>query len=105
MLFLFTPVRLLQWSETATSSSPIFSITVNHVLKGCVIHRQQSYDFLSCAHLCLTRSGCASVNYENVRNGICELNRHGSSICVTNALIPQPGYLFGLLVSIFHFAT
>ncbi|XP_068747212.1 leukocyte tyrosine kinase receptor-like [Montipora capricornis] len=98
LLFLFTPVRLLQWSETATSRSSTFSITENHVLKGYVIQRQQSYDFLSCAHLCLTRSGCASVNYENVRNGICELNGHGSSICVTNALIPQPGYLFGLLL-------
>ncbi|XP_068747016.1 leukocyte tyrosine kinase receptor-like [Montipora capricornis] len=98
VLFLFTPVRLLQWSVTATSRSSTFSITENHVLKGCVIHRQQSYDFLSCAHLCLTRSDCASVNYENVRNGICELNRHGSSMCVTNALIRQPGYLFGLLI-------
>ncbi|XP_068679528.1 ALK tyrosine kinase receptor-like [Montipora foliosa] len=98
LLFLFTPVWLLQWSETATSRSSTVSITENHVLKGYVIHKQQSYDFLSCAHLCLTRSGCASVNYKNVRNGICELNRHGSSICVTNALIPQPGYLFGLFI-------
>ena len=77
------------------------------MLKGCGIHKQRSYDFLSCAHLCLARSGCASVNYENVENGMCELNRLPSPTDVVNtsAFIACPGYLFGqLVVSIFlHF--
>ena len=73
------------------------------MLKGCGIHKQRSYDFLSCVHLCLTRSDCASVNYENVENGMCELNRPPSLTSVTNKALP--GYLFGqLVVSIFlHF--
>ena len=70
------------------------------MLKGCGIHKQRSYDFLSCAHLCLARSGCASVNYENVRNGMCELNCLPSpnSGINTSAFIALPGYLFGQLV-------
>ena len=77
------------------------------MLLGCGIHKQRSYDFLSCAHLCLARSGCASVNYENVENGMCELNRLPSQTNVmnTNTFIARPGYSFGqLVVSIFlHF--
>ena len=91
-------LRLLQRTETSRSST--VSITENHVLMGCRIHKQRSYNFLSCAHLCLARSGCASVNYENVRNGMCELNRLPSPTSVTNKA--RPGYLFGqLVVSIF----
>ncbi|XP_015747138.1 PREDICTED: ALK tyrosine kinase receptor-like [Acropora digitifera] len=100
ILFLaITTVRLrLQRAETSRSST--VSITENHVLKGCGIHKQRSYDFPSCAHLCLARSGCASVNYENVRNGMCELNRLPSPTDVvnTNTFIARPGYLFGQLV-------
>ena len=65
------------------------------MLIGCSIHKQRSYDFLSCVYLCLARSGCASVNYENVRNGMCELNRLHSPTSATN--IALPGYLFGQL--------
>ena len=79
------------------------------MLLGFGIHKQRSYDFLSCVHLCLARSDCASVNYENVRNGMCELNRLPSPTDVMNSstfkFIARPGYSFGQLdVSIFlHF--
>ena len=66
------------------------------MLMDCGIHKQRSYDFLSCVHLCLARSGCASVNYENVRNGMCELNRLPSPTSATTKALP--GYLFGQLV-------
>ena len=90
----------LQLQRTETSRSSTVSITENHVLIGCSIHKQQSYDFLSCVHLCLARSGCASVNYENVRNGMCELNRLPSpnSVMTTGVFIALPGYSFGQLV-------
>ena len=74
------------------------------MLMDCSIHKQRSYSFLSCVHLCLARSGCASVNYENVENGMCELNRPPSPTYVmdTSTFIARPGYLFGhLVVSIF----
>ena len=77
------------------------------MLLGCGIHKQRSYDFLLCAHLCLVRPDCASVNYENVENGMCELNRLPSQANVMNTytFIARPGYSFGqLVVGIFlHF--
>ena len=75
------------------------------MLIGCGIHKQRSYDFLSCAHLCLARSGCASVNYENVRNGMYELNHHCSSTTELqkNVFLAQWGYVFGHLVGIHLF--
>ncbi|XP_044182553.1 leukocyte tyrosine kinase receptor-like [Acropora millepora] len=102
ILFLAITTVRLQLQRTETSRSSTVSITENHVLKGCGIHKQRSYDFLSCAHLCLARSGCASVNYENVRNGMCELNRLPSQTNVmnTNTFIARPGYSFGQLVSL-----
>ncbi|XP_015774518.1 PREDICTED: leukocyte tyrosine kinase receptor-like [Acropora digitifera] len=100
ILFLAITTVRLRLQRTETSRSSTVSITENHVLKGCSIHKQRSYDFLSCAHLCLARSGCASVNYENVRNGMCELNCLPSpnSGINTSAFIALPGYLFGQLV-------
>ena len=86
----------LQLQRTETNRSSTVSITENHALMGCGIHKQRSYNFLSCVHLCLARIDCASVNYENVRNGICELNRLPSPTSVTNKALP--GYLFGQLV-------
>ncbi|XP_044182612.1 leukocyte tyrosine kinase receptor-like isoform X1 [Acropora muricata] len=100
ILFLAIATVRLRLQRTETSRSSTVSITENHVLKGCSIHKQRSYDFLSCAHLCLARSGCASVNYENVRNGMCELNCLPSpnSGINTSVFIALPGYLFGQLV-------
>ena len=100
ILFLAISTVRLRLQRTETSRSSTVSITENHVLKGCSIHKQRSYNFLSCAHLCLARSGCASVNYENVRNGMCELNCLPSpnSGIYTSAFIALPGYLFGPLV-------
>ena len=66
------------------------------MLMGYDIHKQRSYNFLSCVHLCLARSGCASVNYENAINGMCELNRLPSPTSAKNKA--RPGYLFGRLV-------
>ena len=104
ILFIVVTTVRLQLQRTETSRSSTVSITENHVLIGCGIHKQRSYSFLSCAHLCLARSDCASVNYENVRNGMCELNRLPSptNVMNTNTFIARPGYSFGQLgVSIF----
>ena len=100
LFFAITTGKLQLLQRTETSRSSTFSVTENHALMGCGIHKQRSYNFFSCAHLCLARSGCASVNYENIRNGMCELNRLPSPTSVTNKA--RPGYLFGqLVVSIF----
>ena len=69
ILFLAITTVRLQLQRTETSRSSTVSVTENHVLIGCGIHMQRSYDFLSCVHLCLARSYCASVNYENAGGG------------------------------------
>ncbi|XP_044182159.1 WAG22 antigen-like [Acropora millepora] len=100
ILFLAITTVRLHLQRTETSRSSTVRITENHVLKGCGIHKQRSYSFLSCAHLCLARSDCASVNYENVENGMCELNRLPSptNVMTTSTFIARPGYSFGQLV-------
>ena len=102
MLLLIVPFTL-QWKRTEMSRSSTIQVTENHVLIGRRIHKQRSYDFLSCAHLCLARTGCASVNYENVKNGMCELNHLCSSTTELqkNVFIAQWGYVFGQLVGIY----
>ncbi|XP_044182558.1 leukocyte tyrosine kinase receptor-like [Acropora millepora] len=100
ILFLAITTVRLQLQRTETSRSSTVSITENHVLVGCGIHKQRSYDFLSCVHLCLARPYCASVNYENVKNGMCELNFLCSSTTELqkNVFIAQWGYVFGQLI-------
>ena len=102
MLLLIAPFTL-QWKRAEMSRSSTIHVTENHVLIGCGIHKQRSYDFLSCAHLCLARTGCASVNYENGKNGMCELNHLCSSTTELqkNVFTAQWGYVFGQLVSIY----
>ena len=71
-----TPIKLSLIRKDDSRSS-IISITKGHVLTGHVIHKQRAYDIMACAHLCLARPNCVSFNYENTRNGICELNSNG----------------------------
>ena len=103
VLFLAITTVRLQLQRTETSRSSTVSITENHVLIGCGIEKQRSDDFLSCVHLSLVRTGCASVNYENVKNGMCELNHLCSSTTELqkNVFIAQWGYVFGQLVGIY----
>ncbi|XP_067033280.1 leukocyte tyrosine kinase receptor-like [Acropora muricata] len=107
IVLLFIAPFTLQWKTTEMSRSSTIHVTENHVLIGCGIHKQRSYDLLSCAHLCLARSGCASVNYENVKNGMCELNHLCSSTTELqkNVFIVQWGYVYGQLRIQYIFTT
>ena len=60
-----TPVRMLL-IRTDTRRSTTVSSTDDHVLSGYTIHKQRTYDFLSCAQLCLAHPNCMSFNYENI---------------------------------------
>jgi len=71
-----SPVKLSLIRNDDSRTSTI-SITKGHVLMGYVIHKQRTYDIMTCAQLCLGRPNCMSFNYENTRNGICELNSKG----------------------------
>ena len=73
------------------------------MLMGFVIHKQRTHDVLSCAQLCLARPNCLSFNFENTKNGVCELNRetsNGSTIIDKNVLSSKKGYSFYQLVNI-----
>ena len=73
------------------------------MLTGYVIHKQRTRDILLCAQLCLARPNCMSFNFENIKNGMCELNRetsHSDTIMDKNTLSPKRGYSFNQLVNI-----
>lgn len=85
------------------SRSSIISITKGHLLTRHVIHKQRTYGIMACAQLCLARLKCMSFNYENTRNGICELNRKrldGDIVVEKNVLSIKKGYSFGQLIDL-----
>lgn len=92
-----TPVGLLLIRTDMRRSSTV-STTEDHMLRGHTIHKQHTYDFLSCAQLCLARTRCMSFNYQNIENGVCELNREVSHASIVVALIARRGYTFGQFV-------
>ena len=97
-----TPVKLTLIREDDSRSSTI-SVTKGHVLMGHVIHKQRTYDIMACAQLCLSHLNCTSFNYENTRNGICELNSEvsdGDKVVGRNALSIKKGYSFSQLVNL-----
>ena len=95
-----SPVNLILIRKDDRRSS-IFSITKGHVLTGHVIHKQRTCDVMACAQLCLAHLKCASFNYENTRNGICELNREGLAgdvVVGKNVLSTKKGHSFSQLI-------
>ena len=85
------------------SRSSMISVTKGHVLTGHVIHKQRTSDIMACAHLCLARLKCTSFNYENTRNGLCELNRKsldGDMVVGKNVLSNKKGHSFSQLVDL-----
>ena len=85
------------------SRSSIISVTKGHVLTGHVIHKKRTYDIMACAQLCLARLKCMSFNYENTRNGICELNSKGLDgdiVVGKNVLSSKKGYSFSQLIDL-----
>ena len=97
-----SPVKLSLIRNDDSRSSTI-SITKGHVLTGHVIHKQRTYDLMACAQLCLARRNCMSFNYENTRNGICELNSKVfdvDKVVGENVLSAKKGYSFNQLVNI-----
>ena len=93
------PVGLLLIRTDMRRSSTV-STTEDHVLKGHTIHKQHTYDFLSCAQLCLAHQSCMSFNYQSIENGVCELNREVSPASIAVALTSKRGYTFGHFVNI-----
>jgi len=96
-----SPVNLILIRKDDSRSSTI-SVTKGHVLTGYVIHKQRTYDIMACAQLCLGRPNCTSFNYENTRNGICELNSKVfdvDKVVRKNVLSTKKGYSFSQLVN------
>lgn len=90
-----TPVSMVI-IRTAVSRSSILSSTD-------VIYYQRTHDILTCAQLCLVRSNCMSFNFENRKNGMCELNKktaHVGRITDKTTLFRKRGYSFHQLLNI-----
>ena len=97
-----TPVRMAI-IRTAESRSSIISSTDGYVLLGNVIHYQRTPDVLACAQQCLAHPNCVSFNFENIRNGLCELNKETSDagrFMDKNILFPKGGHSFYQLLNI-----
>ena len=97
----YSPVKMILIREDDSRSSTI-SVTKGHKLIGHVIHKQRTYDIMTCAQLCLARPNCVSFNYENTQNGICELNSkvlQEDKVLGRNALSVKKGYSFSQLVN------
>ena len=97
-----TPVSMVI-IRTAVSRSSILSSTDGYVLIGNVIHFQRTHDILACAQLCLVRSNCMSFNFENRKNGMCELNKETADVGrITDkpTLFRKRGYSFHQLLNI-----
>ena len=94
-----TPVRMLL-IRTDTQRSTTVSSTDDHVLNGSAIYKQRTSDFLSCAQSCLAHPNCMSFNYENIENGVCELNRDATDGSILVALTTRIGYTFGQFLNI-----
>jgi len=95
-----SPVKLSLIRKDDSRTSTI-SITKGHVLMGYVIHNQRTYDLMACAQLCLAHRNCMSFNYEDTRNGICELNSNVfdvDKVVGENVLSAKKGYSFNQLV-------
>ena len=96
-----TPVKPILIRKDDSRSSTISTIE-GHVLRGYVIRKQRTYDIVACAQLCLARPNCTSFNYENTRNGICELNGKkfdGTMVVGKSVLSAKRGYTFSQLVN------
>ena len=97
-----TPARLVL-IRTDESRASTISTTEGHVLTGYVIHKQRTTDIFTCAQLCLARPNCMSFNFENIQNGMCELNRKvrdGNMALGREVLSVKRGYSFSQLVNI-----
>ena len=86
--------------RTDTQRSTTVSSTDDHVLNGSAIYKQRTSDFLSCAQSCLAHPNCMSFNYENIENGVCELNRDATDGSILVALTTRIGYTFGQFLNI-----
>lgn len=97
-----SPVKLSLIRNDESRSSMI-SVTKGHVLTGHVIHKQRTSDIMACAQLCLARLKCTSFNYENTRNGLCELNKKsldGDMVVGKNMLSSKKGHSFSQLINL-----
>ena len=99
LLYAFTVILL---TETATSSTLVESVLSTRegvLLKGHPIQRQRTSSFLSCAHICLRKEECHSINYKasSETEGVCELlkdtGRH-----LNNSFVKGPGWLHAQIV-------
>ena len=105
ILYLHLPFALTVISLVSTPTScklvdSLVSTRENFYLKGHVMHRQQTSNSFSCAHLCSKKEGCRSYNFKHLRKkGLCELSRETAGF-FEDGLTKEAGWLYGQIVPI-----
>ena len=105
ILYLHLPFALIAISLVSTPTScklveSLVSTRENFFLKGHVMHRQQTSNLFSCAHLCSRTEGCRSYNFKHSRKkGLCELSSETAGY-FEDGLTREAGWLYGQIVSI-----
>ena len=93
-------------SVTSTSRSAVFVSRKNTRLVGPAIKWFYSPSLLSCSQLCLSKTWCASINFDmsskkDVGKGTCELNRHNWPLIDEYGILQsQHGVIFALLLKV-----
>lgn len=83
--------------------SAALHVKQNHILEGYVISSQRTYDMMACAHRCLENKDCTSFNFEDISNGLCQLNSRIASVeanDVKKQLSVKQGFVFCKLLNI-----
>ena len=105
ILYLHLPFALTVISLVSTPTScklveSLVSTRENFFLKGHVMHRQQTSNLFSCAHLCSRTEGCRSYNFKHSRKkGLCELSSETAGY-FEDGLTKEAGWLYGQIVPI-----
>ena len=93
-------------SMTSTSRSAVFVSRKNMRLVGPATKWFYSPSLLSCSQLCLSKTWCASINFDmsskkDTGKGTCELNRHNWPLIDEYGILQsQHGVIFALLLKV-----
>ena len=75
LMFILTIITTVTKTTSCVLVESFWTTRENVLLKGDVMQRQRSTNFFSCAHSCLRKEGCRSVNFKlpSKMQGVCEL--------------------------------
>ena len=103
-------VFLTEVESSALSRSAYFTTLTNKQLKGFVVKRFGSPSLIWCSQSCLQNAWCTSANFKSAPQtsksdggGICELNKHDSSVIKENEHLQfEQGAIFSTILQVIN---